>query len=37
MTIFLFFVGVLALARIAFAVRDLIDCIPKSNDVMIFF
>lgn len=27
----------LALARAALVVRDRVDCIPKSNDVMVFF
>ena len=37
MTLVLLSVSALALARAALVVRDLVDCIPKSNDVMVFF
>lgn len=37
MTTLFLFVGALALVRLAFSVRELMDCIPKSNDMMIFF
>lgn len=37
MTLVLLSVSALALARVALVVRDLVDCIPKSNDVMVFF
>lgn len=37
MTTALLFLSALVVVRAARAIRDLVDCIPNSNDVMVFF